>query len=374
MIQYQWAISLLLISIGILTSQVNIGGGDWESAGWQELIIFKNTSQSFQPTRYKDMLFIPMGNYDCRVAVYDGTNWYEEGPRLIRGKDYRFEDGIENIGPPIEYKNKLYLMSEGDYLDDDDIRNNDGGVVYVRDESQSVLPPKSWTVSKGPVSDEYASFGAAVYKGELYTGISNYFEPGFVRIYKFNNTGWEIIKTFNSRERLRAWALGSDGTYLYVGIGELGRGTASIGLHRYDGISWVQEATGWSAQSFTYAFGTMFAGGNDGWIYKRASNGTWGRVFNTKRSFVISLITVNIDGKETLLAGTENYDLKEGSNILAIFKTTTGSNNPKDWQIVQEFNDTNGSVYLAEYKGLLFVVSSSGSPPSIVYRKRIGFN
>ncbi|MBU1089874.1 DUF4185 domain-containing protein, partial [Patescibacteria group bacterium] len=280
----------------------------------------------FAPVEFNSNLFLPVSdnqgneaNCCTYVKKYDGSSW---------PTDLTMGVGTEDIAKLIVYKSKLYAITE----------SNDG--IYYRDTSGTWIKTKDFA---GKEEGEYGAFDAAILNNKLYTGVSGYYSSDNLNIFEHNGSTWTIIKTFQkSGERPTAWALGADGSNLYVGIAGFARGTSGDtsfdGIWKYDGsTSWTQESAV-KAQSFENAFGTMFAGGQ-GTIYRRSSAGSWSEVYNTGASFVLSLKLIG----DALYAGTENPP--------CVYKTSDGSS----WDEVECFGSGDGPAYVGEYQGGLVV-------------------
>ena len=289
----------------------------------------------FQPGVHDNRIFVPGGGNQNKLAVFDGTTWTIEN---------NVGNLYEDEGPVIEYAGKAYLITE----------SRQG--IYVRDDTT-----RAWALSKSynfQSTGEYGGFGAVVFNNKLYTAISqampDAFAPSDLYVYSFNGASWVKEKTFaGGGEVLRAWALGSDGANLYIGGGRRARGSSFLGLQRCNAAMQCVKEAGFSAQSFVQAFGTMFAGGNDGNIYKRGSNGAWTSVKSTGAKFVISLHKANINGQEMVFAGTENPP--------KLFKTTDGA----AWGEIYSTSGT-GPIYAAVYSGKLYAAVFTGTSVTVL--------
>ncbi len=301
----------------------------------------------FIPLEFNGSLFAPMGDYGaCVVKRWTGSNWADDflDDNWGTGRDF------ENLTFLKVYNNKMYMTCE----------TNSGGIyhhgVMVRDTSGNWSVSLPYTMSPEGYY-EFGSFGMAIYNNKLYTGVVPYEANTTLTIYEHNGTTWTGIKTYKTGEQLRVWSMGSDGTYLYAGIGRRARVNATtLGIERYDGSTWTSELASTAIHSFAYYKGSMYAGGN-GPIYKRSPSGTWNQVFSTGQAFVISLTVIDYGGgTEILYAGTENRP--------RLYATADGTS----WDLMHEFDTTAAGAYTGQFENtpVTSVTYFDGSTPRVV--------
>jgi len=290
----------------------------------------------FAPLEYDNKLFIPISNNEgasskngCYIKMYNNkSGWSDVSKEPIWTDDLILGKDVKNITKLIKHNDYLRAFTDGDGL-------------YTRNISGN------WENTEYPSGvAAYDAISPSGFDSDLYTGISGEYHED-LNIWKIDiNDEWTNVKTFESNitGRPTVWAFGSDEDNIYLSIGgyDKGRGigfTVNDGIWRYDKNTWTHESS-MIAQSFAFAFGSMFAGGNDGRIYKRHSNGSWSVKYNTSQEAVISLELILY---ATLVAGTENG--------ACLFKTRDGNN----WKIIENF-DTIGSAYISEYHGKAVIV------------------